>query len=88
MVIMDQSNGYVIACSGGLGEKTKSRGFNRATQMKRQTGSAMKPIAVLAPAIERRLVTNVTVFADEPTTFTDYNGEAYSLLIMIITKVL
>ena len=78
MVIMDQSNGYVIACSGGLGEKTKSRGFNRATQMKRQTGSAMKPIAVLAPAIERRLVTNVTVFADEPTTFTDYNGEAYS----------
>ena len=25
VVIMDQSNGYVIACSGGLGEKTKSR---------------------------------------------------------------
>ena len=75
---MDQSNGYVIACSGGLGEKTKSRGFNRATQMKRQTGSSMKPVAVLAPAIEKKLVTNVTVFADEPTTFTDYNGEAYS----------
>ena len=78
VVIMDQSNGYVIACSGGLGEKTKSRGFNRATQMKRQTGSSMKPVAVLAPAIEKKLVTNVTVFADEPTTFTDYNGEAYS----------
>jgi penicillin-binding protein, 1A family len=78
IVIMDQSNGYVIACSGGLGEKTKSRGFNRATQMKRQTGSSMKPVAVLAPAIEKKLVTNVTVFADEPTTFTDYNGEAYS----------
>lgn len=78
VVIMDQSTGYVVACTGGLGEKTKSRGFNRATQMKRQTGSAMKPVAVLAPAIEKRLVTNVTVFADEPTTFTDYNGEAYS----------
>ena len=78
IVIMDQSTGYVVACSGGLGEKTKSRGFNRATQMKRQTGSAMKPIAVLAPAIDKRIVTNVTVFADEPTTFTDYNGEAYS----------
>ncbi len=78
VVIMDQSNGYVIACSGGLGEKTKSRGFNRATQMKRQTGSSMKPVAVLAPAIEKKLVTNVTVFADEPTTFIDYNGEAYS----------
>ena len=78
IVIMDQSTGYVVACSGGLGEKTKSRGFNRETQMKRQTGSAMKPIAVLAPAIDKRIVTNVTVFADEPTTFTDYNGEAYS----------
>lgn len=78
MVIMDQSTGYVVACTGGLGEKTKSRGFNRATQMKRQTGSSMKPIAVLAPAINKKIVTNVTVFADEPTTFTDYNGEAYS----------
>lgn len=78
LVIIDHSTGYVIACSGGLGEKTKSRGFNRATQMKRQTGSSMKPIAVLAPAIEKKLITNVTVFADEPTTFTDYNGESYS----------
>lgn len=78
MIIMDQSTGYVVACTGGLGEKTKSRGFNRATQMKRQTGSSMKPIAVLAPAIEEKLVTNVTVFADEPTTFIDYNGQSYS----------
>ena len=46
--------------------------------MKRQTGSAMKPIAVLVPAISKRLITNVTVFADEPTTFIDYNGKSYS----------
>ena len=78
VVIIDHSNGYVVACTGGLGDKTKSRVFNRATQMKRQTGSSMKPIAVLAPAIDRKLVTNVTVFADEPTTFIDYNGESYS----------
>lgn len=78
MVIIDQSTGYVVAVSGGLGEKTSSRCFNRATQMKRQTGSAMKPIAVLLPSIAKKLITNVTVFADEPTTFTDYNGELYS----------
>ena len=78
MVIMDQSNGYVVACTGGLGEKTTSRSFNRATQMKRQTGSSMKPLAVLLPALAEKLVTNVTVFADEPTTFIDYNGESYS----------
>lgn len=46
--------------------------------MKRQTGSSMKPLAVLAPAISEKLITNVTVFADTPTTFTDYNGELYS----------
>lgn len=78
IVILDQSTGYVVSCTGGLGEKSTSRCFNRATQMKRQTGSSMKPIAVLAPAIEKKLITNVTVFADEPTTFTDYNGKPYS----------
>ena len=46
--------------------------------MIRQTGSAMKPVAVLAPAIDKKIVTNSTIIADEPTTFTDYNGELYS----------
>ena len=46
--------------------------------MKRQTGSSMKPIAVLLPAIAEKLITNVTVYSDEPTTFVDYNGELYS----------
>ena len=46
--------------------------------MKRQTGSAMKPIAVLLPAMSKKMITNVTVFSDEPTTFTDYNNELYS----------
>ena len=78
MVIIDHSTGHVLACIGGLGEKNTSRGLNRVTQMKRQTGSAMKPIAVLAPAISEKLITNVTVYADEPTTFIDYNGESYS----------
>lgn len=46
--------------------------------MKRQTGSSMKPIAVLAPALSEKLITNVTIFEDTPTTFTDYNGNLYS----------
>ena len=78
MIIIDHSTGQVIACIGGLGEKTSSRSFNRATQMKRQTGSAMKPVAVLVPAISKKIITNVTVLSDEPTTFTDYNGKPYS----------
>lgn len=49
MVIIDHSTGQVLACSGGLGEKTTARGLNRATQSTRQTGSAIKPLAVVLP---------------------------------------
>lgn len=49
MVIIDHETGQVVACSGGLGEKTTARGLNRATQSTRQTGSAIKPLAVVLP---------------------------------------
>ena len=81
MVVLDNDTGYVLGCIGGLGKKNESRTFNRATQMKRQTGSAMKPVAVLLPAISERLITNVSVYADEPTSFFYYNGNPYSPII-------
>ena len=74
MVIMDHSNGKVRAVVGGLGEKTTPRGFNRATQAVRQTGSSIKPIAVLAPGLDKKIFTGATMYADEPTTFKDGNG--------------
>lgn len=74
MVIMDHSNGQVKAVVGGLGEKTTSRGFNRATQAVRQTGSSIKPIAVLAPGIDKKIFTASTMYVDEPTTFKDGDG--------------
>ena len=77
-VLIDHSSGKVIACTGGLGKKTTSRCFNRATQMKRQTGSAMKPIAVLAPGIDKKIITNSSLVKDEPQTFIDYNNKPYS----------
>ena len=78
IVVIDHTNGNVVGCVGGLGEKKNYRSFNRVTQMKRQTGSAMKPIAVLVPSIDKKIVTNVTVISDEPTTFIDYNNKEYS----------
>lgn len=78
MVVIEQSTGYVVGTVGGLGEKTSSRGFNRATQAKRQTGSSMKPIAILAPGIEEKVITASSVFDDTQTTFTDYNNEEYT----------
>ena len=80
MVIMDHKTGYVLACTGGLGEKTEARSLNRATQSVRQTGSAIKPIAVLAPAIDKKIITAATILDDTEKDFengyhpTDYNS--------------
>lgn len=74
MVIMDHSTGQVRAVVGGLGEKTTARGFNRATQAVRQTGSSIKPIAVLAPGLDKKIFTASTMYDDEPTTFKDGDG--------------
>ncbi len=69
MVIIDHKTGNVLACVGGLGEKTTYRGLNRATQSKRQTGSAIKPLAVLVPGIDNKVFTASTIYNDEQTTF-------------------
>lgn len=69
MVIIDHNTGYVVGTVGGLGEDSYSYGLNRATQSTRQTGSAMKPIAVIGPAIEEKIITPATVYDDCETTF-------------------
>ena len=71
MVIMDHSTGKVLACVGGLGEKEYFRGLNRATQSMRQTGSSIKPLAVLVPGIDKKIFTASTIYNDEKTTFAD-----------------
>ena len=69
MVIIDHKTGNVLGCVGGLGEKEYFRGLNRATQSQRQTGSAIKPLAVLVPGIDKKLFTGATIFEDEKKTF-------------------
>lgn len=69
MVIIDHETGKVVGCVGGLGKKEDSRGFNRATQALRQTGSSIKPIAVLGPALEENIITPTTIYDDSITTF-------------------
>ena len=68
----------MYGCVGGLGEKETSRGFNRATQALRQTGSAGKPLAVLAPALDKKIITPASIYLDEATTFNDGTDEGYS----------
>ncbi len=70
MTVMDY-NGHVKGLVGGIGEKTKNRVYNRATDAKRQPGSTMKPIAAYAPAIEKDLIHYSTIVND---TRTNYNN--------------
>ncbi len=69
MACLDADTGAVLCVVGGR-EYTVQRGLNRATQLRRQPGSAMKPLAVYAPAIESYGATTATVLNDTPTTFT------------------
>ncbi|RMC46797.1 MULTISPECIES: PBP1A family penicillin-binding protein [unclassified Lactobacillus] len=51
-VVMDPTSGAVRAVIGGRNEHV-FRGYNRATQMKRQPGSSIKPIVTYAPALQQ-----------------------------------
>jgi penicillin-binding protein 2A len=50
-IFIDPKNGGIQALVGGRGEHT-FLGFNHATQLIRQPGSTMKPLAVYTPALE------------------------------------
>ena len=77
---LDTSTGAVRAIVGGRTYETR-RGLNRATHLRRQPGSALKPLAVFAPAIEYAGWTAASVILDEPTAFGTYTpknaGNAY-----------
>lgn len=77
---VDTANGAVRAIVGGRTYQTR-RGLNRATQLRRQPGSALKPLVVYAPAIEYAGWTCANVILDEPTNFNGYRprnaGNAY-----------
>ncbi len=67
MAVMDVRSGAVRAMVGGRDYGVR-RGLNRATQMRRQPGSALKPLAVYGPALEKGYTT-ASVLLDAKTTF-------------------
>ena len=68
-VIIDHSNGNVVALVGSRGRKTINLGLNYATQTRRPSGSSIKPISVYGPGIEPNAVTWGTVLDDVPINF-------------------
>lgn len=73
MVVIDPYTGQIKGLIGGLGEKTDIRGWNRATQSKRQPGSAIKPLSVYGPAVDLGKITEVDIVTDEEITIGNDN---------------
>lgn len=69
-MIIDPKTGDILALVGGRGEKTQSRGLNRATQSLRPSGSSIKPLSVYGPAIDKGIINWATVQDDVPIDFT------------------
>lgn len=70
MVIVDAQSGGVCALLGGR-NNDNPLAFNRAVSIRRQPGSAIKPVLVYAPALESGY-TAATMLLDEQTVFDDY----------------
>jgi len=73
LVALDPNTGRVLAMQGGW--KTDGNEFNRATQAKRQPGSAFKPFVYLA-ALDKGY-TPSSIIMDSPITFTDTAGNVW-----------
>lgn len=87
MVIIEPTTGYVVGCMGGLGTDSNAAGLNRATNSNKQPGSSIKPIGVVAPALEAGTVTAATVYDDSATVFkggyNPHNSGGYNGLLTV-----
>lgn len=75
--ILDSKTGEIRAVMGGRSYETR-RGINRAIDIKRQPGSAIKPVMVYAPAIEKLGYTPATLVLDEKEDFGGYIPKNFS----------
>jgi len=69
MVVIDPSNGNILALCGAVGKKNANRNLNYATKTNRSPGSSIKPLSVYAPALDRGIITYGSVYDDTPVKF-------------------
>lgn len=75
-VLLDPETGGIRGLVGGRGEQV-FRGYNRATQIRVQPGSTMKPLAVYTPALEEGYEIT-SILKDEPFKKGDYEPQNFS----------
>ncbi len=69
ITVIDNRTGDIVALAGGVGEKEGYLTWNRASDARLQTGSAMKPLSVYAPAFELGAITPASVAKDMPLSY-------------------
>jgi penicillin-binding protein 2A len=74
-IFIDPKSGGIQALVGGRGQHT-FLGFNRATQLVRQPGSTMKPLAVYTPALEEGYEV-FDILQDRPLDFGGYQPKNF-----------
>jgi len=74
MVILNHKDGGIVAMIGG--REYVEKGLNRAT-VRRQPGSAFKPVVVYAPAIENKDMNPYTKLEDNERSYGNYSPRNY-----------
>lgn len=69
MIIIHPSTGDILGVVGAVGDKMGNRLQSHATTALRPAASAIKPLSVYAPALERGKITWASVFDDVPVAF-------------------
>ena len=69
MIVIDPYTGDVLGVAGAVGKKEGNRLQSYATGTLRPAASAIKPLSVYAPALERGLITWASIFDDVPVRF-------------------
>ena len=86
LTALDVETGEILCLEGGRSYEVR-RGFNRATQMKRQPGSAFKPVSVYAAAIDMLGCTPITLLDDSPRAYDGYtpanaSGQSHGMVTL------
>lgn len=69
MIVIDPATGDILGVAGAVGEKLGNRLQSHATGTLRPAASAIKPLSVYAPALERGKIVWSSVFDDVPVTY-------------------
>lgn len=69
MIVIDPHTGDILGVAGAIGQKRANRLQNYATDTKLPPGSAIKPLSVYAPALERGIINWASVYDDVPLKF-------------------